>query len=1164
MIIEQLFKKPITREIDPVIDATNEAKLTKELEEYVITEEIANNLHDFLEAYTGPAGENGVWISGFFGSGKSHLLKILSAVLEQKRVDGQRADKLFIEKATTHPMLKGKLDKVSEIPSESILFNIDHNANNISKDDNDAVLAVFLKMFDDHCGYFGNQPYIANFERDLDKGGLFEAFKETVKALTRKDWGQVRRTPHIFVKQIDAAFNTVTGQQVSKILKEYKETFTLSIKDFGRLVKEYIDKKDKEQPGFRLNFFVDEVGQFVAERVNLMTNIQSLAETLKTQCKGRAWIIVTAQEDMETVIGEYGVQQSNDFSKIQDRYKIRMKLKSSDVEEVIQKRLLEKTEEANTTLMRQYNIEYQNFNTLFSFTDGTRTYRNYRDGDEFCKLYPFIPYQFKLFQSAIRSLSDHNAFEGKHSSVGERPMLDVFRKVTIALKDKDSTDIATFDRMFEGIRKRLKSSVQQSITDAESNFGTASLETRLLKTLLLVKYIKEFKADIDNLTTLMLERFDQKKTELKASIQKILNRLETETYIQKVGNLYEYLTDEEKDVENEIKNLIINKDAISSEMQKILFNEILPEKSIKYNKTSQIIPFTRKLDDIRYGNENGEIAINIISPLHEDAGKVQRIQTLKMKENEMTLIMAADDTLLKDIRLYLQTTQYARQSRSEELKESRKKIIDAKISQNNTRKKDIRLKLEDLLSDATILVKSTVVNSKGSKPKERLEKCFQELIEQTYINLKMLNQKQYDEADIQQLLNSGNRIGIDTEQKEAKAELEACLNRQTSGTRVTVRHITEQFKKIPYGWGENDIAYLLALLYKQNKIEFSVDSNIIESEALAGLLTNTRKKEHIVIKLLKAIPDWQKKKLTGFYRDYFNSPPSPDAKTLALDTRKKIGERVDELVNLEIEAARYPFAQRLKDPIDTLKAMRDREYTWFLSEIDTYADKLMDDKEDVIDKINAFMTTNQKTIYDEAKKFLADNRHNRTMIPNSAMDDIEALLNTPDCYNGHHMKRVKELMKDEADKLSHILTQTKKNLKTQITKNKNKVLADPDYARLKPEQQREIEADFVRESDRVERESVIANLQLTGQTIQTTFLPEEIQKLRKYSYSNNGGNGDQPAAAPTFETFNITNFLKDRFDDNTIKTDEDLNHLITTLKTELETKIKSGKEIYIV
>ncbi len=132
-----------------------------------------------------------------------------------------------------------------------------------------------------------------------------------------------------------------------------------------------------------------------------------------------------------------GKQQGNDFSKIQARFANRMKLTSADVAEVIQKRLLRKTEEGVRLLSDIYHEQSNNFKTLFDFADGSQTYRNFQDRDHFIHSYPFIPYQFALFQSAIQNLSQHNAFEGKHSSVGERSMLGVFQQVAIQIGDHE-------------------------------------------------------------------------------------------------------------------------------------------------------------------------------------------------------------------------------------------------------------------------------------------------------------------------------------------------------------------------------------------------------------------------------------------------------------------------------------------------------------------------------------------------------------------------------------------------------------------------------------------------------------------------------------------------------------------------------------------------------
>ena len=132
----------------------------------------------------------------------------------------------------------------------------------------------------------------------------------------------------------------MNGGTADGIIKQYSASYSVSIEDFADEVKAWLDKHD--EPNFRLNFFVDEVGQFIGSDTKLMLNLQTIAESLNTKCAGRSWVFLTSQEDMEKVIGDRTKQQGNDFSKIQARFKTRLKLTSADVEEVIRKRLLEK------------------------------------------------------------------------------------------------------------------------------------------------------------------------------------------------------------------------------------------------------------------------------------------------------------------------------------------------------------------------------------------------------------------------------------------------------------------------------------------------------------------------------------------------------------------------------------------------------------------------------------------------------------------------------------------------------------------------------------------------------------------------------------------------------------------------------------------------------
>ncbi|MBL4767704.1 MAG: BREX system P-loop protein BrxC, partial [Rhodobacteraceae bacterium] len=660
--LRQIFAKPVDRPIDGVIKADDEASLRTELEEYVVTGEIAQRLEQFLDAYNNYDTSNGVWISGFFGSGKSHLLKMLALLLENRDVDGSTAFDIFQDKLTDNPMLAGGLRKAISIPSKSILFNIDQKADVISKSEVDALLSVFQKVFDEMCGYFGKLPHIAQFERDLDSRGALQAFKTAFAEESGKSWERGREQALMEKRHIAAAFAQATGSDADDardILSLYRTDHKVSIEDFAETVKAWIDA---QEPGFRLNFFVDEVGQYIADNIKLMTNLQTIAESLNTKCKGQAWLFVTAQQDMAAVIGDMTVQQENDFSKIQARFDNRMPLNSADVAEVIQKRLLSKTDEGEIILGNLFDHEENNLKTLFDFSDGSIRLKNYDGRDKFISSYPFPPYQYTLFQMALLGLSQHNAFEGKHSSVGERSMLGVFQEVAKHLADNKVGEIATFDLMFEGIRTALKSSAQQSIQIAEKNLDEP-FAVRVLKALFLVKYVKEFKPTVRNIGILLLSRFDEDLAVQKRQIEEALATLERNTLIQRNGEFYEFLTSEEMDVEAEIKSLDVDHSEVAKELEGLVFDTIMKSRKIKHLTTGHDYAFSRKLDDMFLGKSH-ELAINVISPFSDEAGSPEAVRMQNMSREELAVVLSQDVKFMRELTLFKKTDKFVRQART--------------------------------------------------------------------------------------------------------------------------------------------------------------------------------------------------------------------------------------------------------------------------------------------------------------------------------------------------------------------------------------------------------------------------------------------------------------------------------------------------------------------
>ncbi len=1010
--LQTIFYKPVDRPIEGVIKADDEASLRLEIEEYVLTNEVEKRLESFLDAYNNFEGANGVWVSGFFGSGKSHLLKILALLLEDRQIDGASAIELFLPKCGDNEILRGDLKRAVAIPSKSILFNIDQKADVISKTQVDALLAVFVKVFDEMCGYYGKQGHIAEFERDLDSRGLYQKFTNAYAATSGRSWQEGREQALLESKNIAAAYAQATGEEQASaigILDKYRSQYRVSIEDFAEKVHAYVQRQG---PNFRLNFFVDEVGQYIAENVKLMTNLQTIAESLATKCRGRAWVIVTAQEEMAAVVGEMGRQQGNDFSKIQARFANRMQLTSADVAEVIQKRLLLKNDDGVQLLTDMYHAQANNFKTLFDFADGSQTYRNFQDRDHFIHSYPFIPYQFALFQAAIQNLSLHNAFTGKHSSVGERSMLGVFQEVAMQISGQPLGRLATFDLMFGGIRTALKSGIQRAIIQAENHLD-APFALRLLKALFLVKYVKEFKPTLRNLCVLMLESFQQNQPQLRKDVEEALNLLEQQTYIQRHGELYQYLTDDEKDVEEEIKNTEVESTEVAAELEKIIFENVIRLRKIRYEENGQDYPYSRKLDDRLHGREY-ELTINVITPFHEHADKEEMHRTDTVFRHELRVVVPQDDRLIRDILMYKRTEKYIRQNVTVTQQDTVKRILSDKGEQNRERLADLQRRVQSLLGRAKLFVSGSALDIGGEDAQTRVIRGFHELVVRAYPNLRMLRKVEYKEEQIKTILTTkqGTLDGF-RELSEAEQEILAVIqSNNRGGVRTTLKSLLEKFERKPYGWNYPAILCLLAHLCAAGKVDVRVDGNLLEEEELERALRNTHGQGNTVLEPQLDFSPSQVRALKEFYEEFFHSPPGVnEAKALGKEIGRAFEELHRELSALLTECARYPFLSNLTPVLETLAETKGKPYTWYLTELLRQEDQYLDMREKVIDPIRRFMGGPQRDIYDNAVKFLQAQEPNFSYLPKGNHDShpatLQSILAEPDCYKGDRMQQLK-------------------------------------------------------------------------------------------------------------------------------------------------------------
>ena len=199
MKIGQMFAKPIDRDLKGVIKVgqDDDLNIKQELEECVVTRELQKHFRDFFDSYkhgiTGNTDKMGVWISGFFGSGKSHFLKILSYLLENKVVNGKTALEYFEEDDKIKDrMVLADMRLAATIPTDMVLFNIDSKGEQSGKQDKDAIVSVFLKVFNEMQGFCGAIPFLADLERKLSEEGRYEEFKEKFEDTFGSEWTEAR------------------------------------------------------------------------------------------------------------------------------------------------------------------------------------------------------------------------------------------------------------------------------------------------------------------------------------------------------------------------------------------------------------------------------------------------------------------------------------------------------------------------------------------------------------------------------------------------------------------------------------------------------------------------------------------------------------------------------------------------------------------------------------------------------------------------------------------------------------------------------------------------------------------------------------------------------------------------------------------------------------
>lgn len=1019
-IIRDLFAKDINRSINGVVKVqdSKDGSIRQELDEYVVTRELQRHFATFFKAYGDaidvPTDKIGVWISGFFGSGKSHFLKMLSYLLENRKIGGKSAIRYFDGKIVD-PMVEAAMERACSVTTQAILFNIDSKAGQWKQGDTapTALLRGFERMFYEARGFYGEDLKLAKLEEHIDSLGKTQEFREAFERVNGESWLQTRDTYSYFEDDVVEVLQSVLGMSEKAAWNwlEGSEDEVLAPDVFAKKVKDYVDAQAAAHGGnYRLLFMVDEVGQFITNDrdPSLMLSLQTIVEELGAACGGRVWVMVTSQE----AIDKLSLPVGNDFSKIQGRFNTRLSLSSSSVDEVIQRRVLEKTAPAADTLAQLYKQDSAVLKNNFTFEESRADLAGYANAKEFVASYPFVGYQFKLLPDVMTEVRKHGV-KAKHMSTGERSMLSAFQESAQAIQHEQTGAPVPFWRFFDTISKDLEHGIIQVVVCAEraseNAEGLESYDVRVLKLLYLIRYIGYVKASVENISIFMIDSLDVDKRALKDRVKESLARLERENYVARQGDTYSFLTDEEQEIAQEIAQTPIDNAKVIESIKKRLFDSIYTAR--KLNRGTNDFPFDRYVDGSIHGSNMGGMELSVVT-MASDLGRADDAE-LALKSVDKAIVALSDEVdywapLVNAAKICM----YAQTRNLQELPPSTRQIVEAKMREKDFNEKEADVLLSEAVLHARCAVNGRIIEVRAAKPAQVFEQVLAQLCDVVFEKADYIGAPVTSDSDIRSTL-AGNvqagLAGMDAGNTRALKEVEDYLKVQHQRHLDTAMgDIQRQYQQRPFGWREVDIANVVAQLVVEQRAQVLFGGQTVQAgdSRMVALLRKDADKAQVRLRM--RMSDRLLRAAGELMCDLFDlkTVPSNEDKLVA-----ELKERLEGLREACLAMARdyytgikpaYPYpgedeCEKMRSEVaDVLKDQNEAEA--FLTTFTKHEERLLDAKED-FDKVVEFFESNQRTAFDHARDFL-----NRTEGIEYASDDIPGAV--------ENVAKVREILKD--------------------------------------------------------------------------------------------------------------------------------------------------------
>lgn len=623
--IRELFARDINRKIEEVIkvDQADEATVRDEIDEYVVTESIRDHYRTvykaIAEAPAKPHEGIGVWVSGFFGAGKSSFAKILGYTVSDRKLGTLSASKVFTEQVKDE-LIASLLENINRrIPTHSIIFDVSMERG--VRTANERITEIMYKALLRELGYSEDFD-VAQLEIDLESDGKLDKFIKRFETVHAKPW-EKRRKLGFAVNEASRVLH-----EMDPVNYPQADSWARSIGEKGRaditpnlLAERAYELTERRKKGSALIFIIDEVGQYIARSEEKMLDIQGVIQAFGREGKNRVnakkapslcWIVVTSQEKLNEVVDSLESKKIQ-LAKLQDRFPVQVDLKQSDISEVVGKRVLAKNDASKKVLESLYDEHEGRLKECCSLE---RTGREAGlNKANFVNLYPYLPYQIDL---CIQIVAGLRLKRGVHRHIGgsNRTIIKQAQEMMINPRTNLSGEpvgtLVTLDRVYEllYLGNLLPSELSRDIDAIPKAIPNNEAAHKVAKAIALLEVVKTIPRTAQNIAAVLHPTITGD-SQLK-NVEKAIKALEEAQFIRETDEGYKLLTIQEKNWDT-TRSGLSPKPAEKNRILREAIGEIFSDPKIKKISYKGMKTFRAHLTvEGEVVDSDGELPVNVL------------------------------------------------------------------------------------------------------------------------------------------------------------------------------------------------------------------------------------------------------------------------------------------------------------------------------------------------------------------------------------------------------------------------------------------------------------------------------------------------------------------------------------------------------------------------